>query len=385
MGVPSPSPCRLLLMCCLVAGASSAAVVAGQSTPHESLLDRTLSAYGAGDHDVVARTFISSREFDRQHVTDARAFARWLGPWQPRKAAFVLELAAATTVVAPNWTGPIVLSGQRYVAARPNRGTASPAEDTFEQVWHRTALGLLQKLGLASYEEAYLAALRTPRHGTSSVALNVAPDDGRLLLAYGIAAEQRCWTDRPDLLQAGERADRVTRASGTPVTMLGSRSANAKARARQRDCLSDAAGRFDAATAAEEGGAEARVRGAWMRFQLGQYPEALRTIDEVDPGEDRELAYWAALFRGRIDDALGRQPDAERAYRAALAAWPDAQSAGVGLALTLFKLHRSADADAAALAVRIRSAGVSDPWWSYPGADQRFLAQWLALLRRARP
>jgi tetratricopeptide (TPR) repeat protein len=325
--------------------------------------------------------FTSSPEFQRQHLNDPRTFARWLGAWQPRKATFVLELAAVTTVVAPNWTGPLVLSGRRYVAERPNRRGASPAEDAFERLWHRTAIGLLQRIGRPSDEEEYLDTLRTRRRAPA----NAAPDDDRWLLAYAIAAEQRCWNDRPDLLRAGEHAANVTRASGAPATSGVSRSAIATERARQRACLSDAAGRFDAAAATEDAGAEARVRGAWMRFQLGQFREALHTIDGVAPGDDRELAYWASLFRGRIHDALGRQPDAERAYRAALDAWPDAQSAGVGLALTLFRMHRPAEADAVALAVRSRSAAVSDPWWTYPGADQRFVGRWLALLRAARP
>lgn len=371
---------RLVLACCLLTAMSRAAVTASSSGDEAAFLDRVLAAYAAGDHGIVARTFTGSREFEKRHLDDRHAVARWLGAWEPRKAAFLLELVAVTTVVSPVRTAPLALAGERYVLGRP-AGPGAAADDALERLWHRTALGLLQGSEQASIEEEYLDTLRSRRRE----AANAVPDDDRLLLAYAIAAEQRCWNDRPDLFQAGDTADDVARASGSPVSSDLSKSAIANRRAQQRACLADAASRFDAVPANAGSAAEARVRGAWMRFQLGQLPEALRTIDGVNPGRDRELAYWASLFRGRMDDALGRQPDAERAYRAALAACPDAQSAGIGLALTLFKMQRAADADAVALAVRSRSAGVRDPWWTYIHADRRFVADWLAELRGARP
>jgi hypothetical protein len=106
-------------------------------------------------------------------------------------------------------------------------------------------------------------------------------------------------------------------------------------------------------------------------------------MSAVEPGDDRELAYWTALFRGRIADVLGRDRDAERAYRAALAAAPDAQSAGIGLTLALFRMNRSEEAEAMGMAVRTRSASVVDPWWNYHGGDQRFVARWIGELRAA--
>ncbi len=118
-----------------------------------------------------------------------------------------------------------------------------------------------------------------------------------------------------------------------------------------------------------------------MQYQLGAYPDALKTIERAGTTEDAELTYWMQLFRGRILDGLERYADAERAYRAALAARPAAQSAGVGLALTLFKLDRVTDARAAAMAARQQPRDTVDPWWTYLGADARFIPRWRAELR----
>jgi Flp pilus assembly protein TadD len=118
-----------------------------------------------------------------------------------------------------------------------------------------------------------------------------------------------------------------------------------------------------------------------MQYQLGAYPDALRTIERAGTTEDAELTYWMQLFRARILDALERFTDAERAYRAALAVRPAAQSAGVGLALALFKLDRVADARAAAIAARQQPPDTVDPWWTYLGADARFIPRWRAELR----
>ena len=113
--------------------------------------------------------------------------------------------------------------------------------------------------------------------------------------------------------------------------------------------------------------------------------EAFTAIDGVDPGDDRDLAYWASLFRARIADALGRDLDAEAAYRTALEIAPGAQTAGVGLAFKLFRLNRFAEAEDVAVAVRNVSAATEDPWWSYLSADGRFIERWIAQLRKALP
>jgi tetratricopeptide (TPR) repeat protein len=150
-------------------------------------------------------------------------------------------------------------------------------------------------------------------------------------------------------------------------------------------CLLDALGWLDAPARDDETSAEARIRRAWILFQLGRASEALAAIEDVEPGADRDLAYWAALFRARMADALGHDLDAERSYRAALEIAPGAQTAGVGLAFVLFRLNRFAEAEEMAAAVRNVPNSTSDPWWSYLGADGRFIERWIAQMRRGLP
>src|SRR5262249_24943239 len=102
-----------------------------------------------------------------------------------------------------------------------------------------------------------------------------------------------------------------------------------------RDCLAEAARLFAIAARNPATVAEANTRGAWVQFQRGAFAEALATIGRAETSEDQDVAYWAALFRGRILDALGRNREAEQSYRAALKARPFAQSANVVLAVTL--------------------------------------------------
>jgi hypothetical protein len=49
--------------------------------------------------------------------------------------------------------------------------------------------------------------------------------------------------------------------------------------------------------------------------------------------------------------------------------------------LALFKLDRVADARAAAIAARQQPPDTVDPWWTYLGADARFIPRWRAELR----
>jgi len=364
--------------------AAMLAAVSGAGAVSEPTLESIYAGYAAGDFAIVARDVRSPQDFRAMRLDSPKALDEWLGPWQPRKATFMIELAATANQIAPARTWPIVSAGRRYVTGRRARPGASAEpgtsaeEDEFERVFHRTAIALLERHGFVTYLEQYLEAIRARTSASPAVALA----DERHTLAWAIAQEQRCWNDRPDLDRAGAAADAVPRAAGQSVTSGAetSKSMQAKEREQRQACLAEAVTRFDAAAESVDA-AEARVRGAWMRFQLGKYEDALRTIDGVDCGDDRELAHWAALFRGRILDALGKYADAERAYRAALAAAPNAQSAGVGLALALFKMDRVADADKAAVAVRTGPA-VADPWWTYAAADSRFVERWIATLRR---
>jgi tetratricopeptide (TPR) repeat protein len=302
----------------------------------------------------------------------------WFGPWDWQKAAFAIELARVANGVSPAKTWPLLSAGLKYLIKRPMAG--SEQEDAFEQSWHQIALALLQQHMFADYEEFYVTALQA--HGAQRS--SILPP--RFALARGIAQEQRCWLGRISLDRAGDAADEVTRAAGQHVTSGEglAKSLRQKQQREEQNCWGEATLRFVASFDSPEGGAEAHVRAAWTLYQLGKYADALRAMDGAVTGSDRDVAYWAGLFRGRISDALGRPADAERGYRAALAANPDAQSAGIGLALTLFKMDRDTEADAMAVQLRTRKSAAGDPWWTYWSGDQRFIDRWINEIREPR-
>jgi tetratricopeptide (TPR) repeat protein len=150
------------------------------------------------------------------------------------------------------------------------------------------------------------------------------------------------------------------------------------------ECMQTALRFLEGAAAREEVQEEARTRAGFAAFQLGKNADARAALDAANGGTDPTLAYWRALFLGRVADAQGSDDDAERAYSEAVRLFPDAQTPRIGLALALSRLRRYDDAEAAVLAARrVRADGV-DPWETYFDGDARFVAGWIAAMRKAR-
>jgi len=335
----------------------------------KAALDGLLSAYVGGDFDVVQRTFVRSLDFQhRLRIDKPRELDLWLGPWDRRKALLILELARTSASVAPQYVFVIVGVGRRYLAAAPGSNGGSDNPSDFVRVWHRAAVGLLQ--GSADPE-------RVEEHMTE-------PGHNRFLLARAVAQERRCWGARPSLDQPAIRVEGLlaTAGVGVPNDSVGpTRSEREAIVTKHRLCLREALSRFEAAAAVEDTATEARVRAAWTLFQDGFYAEALERLEAAKPHDDRDLEYWHALIRGRVLAGLGRLQDAAEAYRAALALYPRAQSAGLGLAVALLRLDRPKEADEIARAIRDGGAVVPDPWGLYLQGDRRFATRWIDSLR----
>ena len=349
-----------------------------QRDPGQRLtLDAVFSAYVGGDLDVVSRSFGRSADFpDRLRLNDPREFDRWLGSWDRRKALLVIEIARSTGDVSPRFPRVVVEAGRRYVLTNGAGEPATPEASASIQLWHRAAAGLLQKFGTSLHVEAYAreVAFRT-----------AAPLDARLGLARAVALERICWERRPSLNQIDVETGVMTRATGVriPANMNGFPIFRETTVNVHRTCLGQALMRFDAAADIDETRDEARVRGGWILFQLDRFPEALEWLDAAAPQDDHALAYWKALFRGRVLDALGRPEDALSAYRAALTLNPGAQSAAVGQAVALMRLDRAQEADAIARALRATPSATPDPWLIYSMGDHRFVDRWIDQLRTA--
>lgn len=364
----SPSSWRVTASgaACVFASCVLLGSAAGQQTPR---LDQLLAAYTGGDHDVVTRSFTNSHDYYRHKLYDRRKVQEWLGAWSPDKAVFVAELAERASSVAPAYISHLVAAGQRYVLSRPSPPGALPTEDTLERTWHLIALGVMQRHFLDKLVVQYLDVLRARRLLPAAAVVL----DPRLDLVRAIAQEQLCRG-----LHATARQDRVlAELEGVAATPLVQNQAAI-------NCMRSALAMLEAAAAREEVRDEAHTRAGYAAVQLGRNTEAQGLLDRVRPGSDPAVAYWRLLFSGRVADALGADADAEMAYRAALAAFPEAQSARIGVALALFRMNRSDEADAAMRAARHVSDESIDPWEQYFTGDARFVREWLGSIRKAR-
>jgi tetratricopeptide (TPR) repeat protein len=113
--------------------------------------------------------------------------------------------------------------------------------------------------------------------------------------------------------------------------------------------------------------AEARVRLARLLERRGVLDEAAAQIDQaIASGPAKTVAYFAHLVAGRIELARGRARESVGHYRAALAIFPDAQSALVGASQAAVMAT-----DVPAATTLVQKLGEStarfdaDPWWNY--------------------
>ena len=240
------------------------------------------------------------------------------------------------------------------------------AEDAFELLWHKAAVGLLEQRVDVRTASLYLQTLNS-RYVTSPAALAAHTTlDPRFTFARAIVKEQTCWQS-------------VTGGLGGSIALHAVPTSES---ASSDQCLKDAQQLLAAAEAVPELSVEATIRGAAVRFKRGEYAETLTTLERVRTDDaDHVQQYWAALLRARTLDALDRLPEAETAYRRASEVWPDAPSPEIGLALTLFKMNRRPEAVVAAAAVREAPSSTIDPWWLYYAADGRFVTRWRNAIR----
>lgn len=119
--------------------------------------------------------------------------------------------------------------------------------------------------------------------------------------------------------------------------------------------------------------AEANLRLGRVLTQLQQPEEALLYLrTAVAESRDRALSYYAHLFSGDAESSKGREADARLSYERALAIFPDAQAAQIGLAAVI-SAGDNRDAALAAMMPTLTKApdlrAGDDPWWDYYFGD----------------
>jgi tetratricopeptide (TPR) repeat protein len=324
--------------------------------------DQLYSTYERGDFDVVTRTVTTAADLRALQSGLDVALRTWSPHLTRLQALFLLEIGAVVTErhlpVAKESSALLERIGA-VIIRRPTPIGVSPRDDAFEVMFHKAAVAVMEGERAASTTliDHYLDAVEHRYENVHAAGSDRPALDPRVALARAVAAEQVLqdragttnvgpWSDSPDAYEAQKRFDRAAKAP---------------------DALP-----------------ETFVRAAFVRLRLGKAQDALALIGRVqDPHDDPVLTYWAQFFRGRILAELDRPAEADAAYRAALDAWPHAQSAAVGLtALSLF-WNDPTNARRWAVAVQSATADAMDPWWLYPRADKRFWIAWRDGLRKA--
>lgn len=327
--------------------------------PHASApaITQQLDRYAAGEFARVAAELDQTTDFNDLLKQLQRHGPDWMaagGPAdRPRRelaaATFALEAARAGAFkdwkLVQSWMGlenvywrasPLLI--EWGCALLRTQATPRP----IERVWH------LATVAVAARANDYEFLIGSPWEGRANrkdeiLQLEHAaarfPGEHRLALAQGIAAEWRLFP--------------VQRSGAVEATKI-----------------------FESLLDDEIVGAEANVRLGFMALRNNNISAALPRFDEAET-RTREpyVVYLARYFRGQAFEKQKKTAEAERAYRAALAVVPGAQSASFALsALLAANGHR---AEAAALvdrALTIQPRPV-DPWRAYGEADARFWPQ----------
>ena len=329
-----------------VRGAAAPAPVAAPPTPSAPVPARTTTVRRAVPPDVVALADLFDRgnaQAFEKGLTESKDLANVIrslrqsdSPWpenRRRSAVFALELGLAG-LRSDNRDARD--EGGRLLAEYHVRVREPAGADAFECAWLVTETTALEGLFIPEYALQFV-----PR------ALQRCPSNARLNLGYALVSEQQWIQGRITAAQEPEILNRYEQAMKFPETEP-----------------------------------EARVRAARFLYGLGQFDRGLAMLDGIKaPPSDLELRYFATLIRGQLLRASGHLDEAAAAYRAALAAWPGAQSAQV--ALMTLSVIRGGREDAGALAETIQMAPVDqyDPWWTYWLGDYRAYPAVLEKLR----
>jgi tetratricopeptide (TPR) repeat protein len=284
------------------------------------------------------------------------------GDWKPGLPPPVVSLLRAaaglhTAVAVDAWgRGAVVEMANHLECATAYFGDLlAPLDPAYVQLWCRTAATLL-----ASSERQGLALREINRCGAW------VPVDAQLLLARGSTHD------------SAEVALRGQPSGATLPDWPGGKPDAAREIAQARaDYL--------AALAANPDLAEARIRLARLQLSAGDRDAAASTIEAVDAKSLPGIAgYWAWLVSGAVAEAQGLPGAAEARYRAALAAYPQAQSAAIALSHVLARRDRGAAVSVlrSHLGPTSHRTFTSDPWWMYRMGQAWRVPEWADQIAR---
>jgi hypothetical protein len=228
--------------------------------------------------------------------------------------------------------------------------TPSPSSDPIVRAWY-----------VATIAQQEFAELYEPEHLERALALF--PGDALILFFNGCLHE----------VYASSHIQAAVKAMHLPTGLsLGVGSARSE--------LQLAEAFLKKAVAADPETAEARLHLGRVLGLLGHHQEAAAELRAVEAVGDPVNGYYAAMFLGREEEALGQFDVALASYERAASLYPEAQS--VHLALSQLAWRRL-DRTAALQAVRAAlSATGEDPWWTYDVAHAHGVDVLVEALRR---
>jgi tetratricopeptide (TPR) repeat protein len=200
-------------------------------------------------------------------------------------------------------------------------------------------------------------------------AATMLPDDARIVFDRACLAEFNGLPASQQLLTDVDLVVLRARAAGHPIAGRESVSARLSGLPPPEVANSDAERLFRRALRIDPSLVEARVRLGRLLVLRDRPAEAIKELaTALETNGDPVVAFYAHLFAGRAERAVGRLDAAAAHYRAAQALFPEAQSALLGGSQVALLQADQAGALAPiqklSRIVPDRSSG-TDPWWHY--------------------
>jgi tetratricopeptide (TPR) repeat protein len=237
--------------------------------------------------------------------------------------------------------------------ARQLLDAVRPARDSMVKLWYQATAAWMQQQ--EQYNSSHLAHAR-----------ELFPDDDEIFFLSGCERE----TQAGPALQSAARS--VILPTGIAVAILS-----------ERDALKDAETFFRRALALNPERTETRVRLGHVLLDRRKPQEAADELRKaLSSTADPNLLYFASMFLGAAEEALGHLDEARRPYANASEIYPRAQSPYVALSALA---RRRGDRPTSIVNIE-RLFGLpadrDDPWWGYRTAQEQHADELLAQLRR---
>ena len=334
----------------------------------ERLATRYRQSPGDGGHEGVFSEFAA-----RFGQNAAAWIAEAPADERPRRHRVAAVVALEIADIGPNH----YVDGGRYVrwaearapiewACQLLRGAGPPT--TFERVWHRAALALIEREGdMVFMSGGPPLAQRERDHAGHAIARF--PDEAAFKLAPLLA--------RPELQSIGVK-------SAQPAAALARRGhTDADSRRRLNETLTalDELARTEPDIAAD-----AKLRAGVLRFLVGELDRSLDDLRVAAFGHDAFRRYIAGMVMAQIHGQRDQHDQAIAALGDAVAAMPTMQTARLSLAARLFASGAIDEARTivdATLTAQVDAAPWRDPWREYSAVDARFWPRDLQILRAA--